>query len=153
VEAPGLSSSELAFLAALERHQVRYLMVGLAAAALQGAVVVTQDVDLWFENLADPNLRAALSEVGATYVPPFELNPPMFIGGGLDLFDVVIRMDGLNPFSEEHKNRLEIKMGENIVPALPLERILASKKAINRPKDRLVIPVIEDALKARSGNA
>ena len=29
---------------------------------------------------------------------------------------------------------------------LPLDRILASKKALDRPKDRLVIPVLEDAL-------
>jgi hypothetical protein len=48
----------------LVNHQVRFLMVGLSAAALQGAPVVTQDVDLWFERLDDPNLTAALRQVG-----------------------------------------------------------------------------------------
>jgi hypothetical protein len=46
VGAPELSKSELAFLAALHHRSVRYMMVGLGAAALQGAVIVTQDIDL-----------------------------------------------------------------------------------------------------------
>ena len=148
--APELSENELAFLKALARHQVRYLVVGLVAAGLQGTVVVTQDIDLWFENLSDPNLRLALKEVGGAYVPPFDLNPPMFAGGGLDLFDVVIRMDGLQSFSEEYERRIEIKVENVTVPILSLERILASKRSTNRLKDRLVIPVLEDALKAQS---
>jgi len=32
------------------------------------------------------------------------------------------------------------------VKVLPLERILASKRAANRAKDKLVIPVLEDSL-------
>lgn len=52
--APSLSESELKFLRSLVTHDVRFMVVGLSAAALQGAPVVTQDVDLWFENLADP---------------------------------------------------------------------------------------------------
>jgi hypothetical protein len=34
------------------------------------------------------------------------------------------------------------------VKVLPLERIIVSKKAINRPKDRAILPVLEDAAKA-----
>jgi hypothetical protein len=51
-----LSESELRFLGALVRRKVRFMVVGLSAAALQGAPVVTEDIDLWFENLNDPNL-------------------------------------------------------------------------------------------------
>jgi hypothetical protein len=49
------------------------MVVGLSAAALQGAPVVTQDIDLWFENLNDPGLARALAETGAAYVPPSRL--------------------------------------------------------------------------------
>jgi hypothetical protein len=35
----------------LNRRGVRYLVVGVAAAVLQGATTATQDVDLWFEAL------------------------------------------------------------------------------------------------------
>jgi hypothetical protein len=35
-----------------------------------------------------------------------------------------------------------------MLKVLPLDRILASKRAANRPRDRLVIRVLEDALAA-----
>jgi hypothetical protein len=40
-------------------------VVGWSAAALQGAPVVTQDVDLWFEDLNDPRIGEALRDVDA----------------------------------------------------------------------------------------
>jgi hypothetical protein len=125
------------------------MIVGLSAAALQGAPVVTQDVDLWFEDFTAPAVREALREVGATYVPPMEMNPPMLVGSGVELFDLVIRMDGLGTFADEYAGRVETSIRGAKVAALPLERILASKRATNRMKDRLVIPALEDALRAK----
>ena len=60
-----LSEGELRLLESLLRHRVRFMVVGLSAAALQGAAMVTEDIDLWFENLGDPELIRALQEVGA----------------------------------------------------------------------------------------
>ena len=140
--------SEARFLRALLRRKVRFMVVGLSAAALQGAPVVTQDVDLWFEDLSDPAIREALREVGAAYVPPLHMNPPMFAGGGLGLFDIVLTMHGLGTFSEEELNCIEIPLGRQKLKVLSVDRILASKRAANRKKDRLTIPVLEDALVA-----
>jgi hypothetical protein len=141
-----LSGSELRLLAALLRHRVRFLVVGLSAAALQGAPVVTEDIDLWFEDLGDPKLAVALRSVGAAYVPPFGLNPPMLAGPGSELFDVVIRMDGLDAFNEEWRRALKVKVGKLPLKVLPLARILTSKQAANRPKDQRVLPVLQNAL-------
>jgi hypothetical protein len=124
------------------------MLVGLSAAALQGACVVTQDIDLWFEELNDPRLAKALRKIGAAYVPPFNLNPPMFAGAGAELFDIVIRMDGLESFAKEFERCVQVKVGPLRLNALPLERILASKRATDRPKDRLVLQVLGDALAA-----
>jgi hypothetical protein len=146
VAAPPLSESELRFLRALRRRKVRFMIVGLSAAALQGAPVVTQDVDLWFEDLTDPRIGEALREVGAAYIAPSHLNPPMFAGGGVELFDIVLTMHGLGPFAEEVRNCLEVSLGSQKLKVLRVDRILASKRAANRPKDRLVIPVLEDLL-------
>jgi len=58
------SESELRLLQVLLKRKVRFMVVGLSAATLQGAPVVTQDVDLWFENpgeLTIPVLRDALA--------------------------------------------------------------------------------------------
>ena len=94
------SESELRLLQILLKRKVRFMVVGLSAATLQGAPVVTQDVDLWFENLGEPMISRALQEVGAAYVPPSNLNPPMLAGAGAELFDIVIRMDGLETFAD-----------------------------------------------------
>lgn len=124
------------------------MVVGLSAATLQGAPVVTQDVDLWFENLDGQKISKAVQEVGAAYVPPSIDNPPMFAGAGAELFDIVIRMDGLGTFADEIKNCVEINLGRQKLKVLSLERILASKMAADRPKDKLTIPVLRDALAA-----
>ena len=128
--APSLSQSELRFLGALLRRKVRFMVVGLSEAALQGAPVVTQDVDLWFED-GDPRIREALQEVGAAYVPPSHLNPPMFAGGGVELFDIVLTMHGLGAFDEEVRQCIEVALGRQKLKIL----ILASKRAANRAQD------------------
>lgn len=142
------SESELNLLRVLLKRKVRFMVVGLSAATLQGAPVVTQDVDLWFENLGELKISRALQEVGAAYVPPSNFNPPMLAGKGAELFDIVIRMDGLGAFADEIKNCVEIPLGRQKLKVLSLERILASKLAANRPKDKLTIPVLRDALAA-----
>jgi hypothetical protein len=142
-----LSETELRLLESLLRHKIRFMVVGLSAAALQGAPVVTEDVDLWFDNLSDPKLMQALVQVGAAYIPPFGHNPPMLGGAGSDPFDIAIRMSGLDEFAAEWERAVEIKVGRLRLKVLPLERILASKQAANRPKDQRVIPVLQNTLR------
>ena len=122
------------------------MVVGLSAATLQGAPVVTQDVDLWFENLGEEKISRALQEVGAAYVPPSVNNPPMFAGAGAELFDIVLRMDGLGTFAGEFKKCVDIPVGRYKLKVLALDRILVSKLAANRAKDRLTVPILQDVL-------
>ena len=129
------------------------MIVGLSAANLQGAPVVTQDVDLWFEKLGEERMLRALREVGAAYVPPSPINPPMLAGEGAELFDLVLRMDGLGTFSEEAKHCVRIPLGREKLMVLSLARVLASKIAANRPKDKLTIAVLRDALTTQSATA
>lgn len=147
-----LTDRELAFLRELVKNKVPFMIVGLSAAALQGAPVVTQDIDLWFKSLSHPGIKKALRKVDGTYIAPILLNPPMFAGEAVDLFDIVLTMDGLKSFDWEYKRALEVPLGRFKVRVLPLDRILASKKKANREKDKLTIPVLRDALAATLGN-
>ena len=56
--------------------------------------------------------------------------------------------NGLGAFADEIKNCVDIPLGHQKLKVLSLERILASKLAANRPKDKLTIPVLRDALAA-----
>jgi hypothetical protein len=140
------TESEQAFLRELARLRVDFMIVGLAAAALQGAPAVTQDIDLWFKDLGDPRIRKALERIGGIYVPPTAATPPLFAGKTVALFDIVLRMDGLRSFDQEVRNTTLVRIGRTKVRVLSLARIIASKKAANRAKDRLILPVLEDAL-------
>lgn len=142
------TENEIRFLRELVKNRAPFMIVGLSAAALQGAPVVTQDVDLWFKNLTHPGIGKALRKMDAVYVSPMGLNPPMFAGDGVDLFDIVLNMDGLESFDKELKNAVDVPLDRIRVKVLPLERILASKQAANREKDQLAIPVLRDALAA-----
>jgi hypothetical protein len=146
VAAPSIfTEQEQAFLRQLVRQRVEFMIVGLAAAALQGAPAVTQDIELWFRDLGDSRLQEALARVGAVYIPPTPSTPPMLGGRNVALFDIVVTMHGLDGFDREVENTIEVTIGRTKVKVLSLERIIASKKTTNREKDRLVLPVLEDA--------
>ncbi len=137
---------EQEFLKELLRQKVDFMVVGLSAAALQGAPVVTQDIDLWFRDLGDPGIARALRKVHGAYVPPILANPPAFAGRGVSLFDIVVHMHGVGPFERERANVVRVPLGRFKLPVLRLDRILASKKALGREKDRRVLGVLADAL-------
>lgn len=137
---------ELSFLIALQKQKVEFMIVGAAAAALQGAPVVTQDIDLWFRDLHDPGLKKALTKVGGAIVPPIGLHPPTLAGESVELFDIVLTMHGLGPFDEEKERSILINLGPLSVRTLALDRVIKSKEAAGRPKDLRNLPVLRDAL-------
>jgi hypothetical protein len=148
-EVYGLTDSEIAFLKALADNDVPFMIVGLSAAAMQGADVVTQDIDLWFSDLTHEGIQEALRTVGAVYVAPSIEQPPMFVGGGIVGIDIVMTMSGLATFDEEMPNTVPIPIGSKTIPVLKLERILVSKQAAGRSKDRLSLKPLEDAIRVR----
>lgn len=120
----------------------------MSAALLQGARGATENVDLWFEDVQDERIARAVRAAGGIWVSgSFGMAPPRIGGDALgDRFDVVTHMSGLSDFATEFAGvRHEIVDGLEI-PVLPLERILASKRAANRPKDQGIIVVLEDTL-------
>jgi len=145
VERSIFTGKEAAFLKALVDNEVDFIIVGLSAALLQGAPAVTQDIDLWVRDTHASGFRRALKEVGAAYVPQIGLNPPMLAGDSVKLFDLVLHMSGLGTFEEEIEHAIRIDVDGIEVQVLSIERIIASKEAANRDKDRLVLPLLRDA--------
>lgn len=142
-----VSEQEIELLRELTNAGVPFMLVGLGAAVVQGADAVTKDLDLWFRSTADPGLAEAARKVGAAFI--WRNNPPLFSGPGLDDIDVVIKCDGLRDFDAEYATAITIALVPDLViKVLPIERVLASKRAANRPKDRAVIPALEAAVAA-----
>ena len=143
-----LTDKEQAFLQELVRQKVAFVIVGLSAAALQGAPMVTQDIDLWFRDIDDPGIRKALRKLGGTWVPSIDLSPPMFAGENVQCFDIVLTVHGIGEFEDELANTVDIPMGTFFVKVLRLDRIIASKTHLNREKDRMVLPALKSAARA-----
>ncbi len=143
-----LEPGERAFLAAVEELGIRYLVVGVGAAALQGAPIATQDINLWFEDRTDPRLLEAARRAGGVYVPGRLGMMPAQVGGGAigDRLDVVTTPQGLDGFDEEYARARLIDLGGVQVRVLPLDRIIASKRAAGRPKDLAALPALEATL-------
>lgn len=145
-----LSEPERALLRELRARGVRFALIGMGAAVLQGATALTQDLDLWFEQLSDPRIGEAVRAAGGLYLSgSFGMQPPT-IGGELgDRFDIVTHAHGLGSFDEEWSNTLDAELDGEHVQVLRLERILASKRAAGRPKDLAQLPVLEAAIAVR----
>lgn len=144
-----LTPAERALLAALNRRGVRYLVIGLGAAVLQGAPVSTQDLDLWFERPDDDAVRSAAADAGGFWIAAFGMHPPGIGGEGLDRIDVVLTAHGLEDFAAEYARSDEHVIDDIPVKVLPLERIIISKRSTNRPKDIAALPALEATLRAR----
>ena len=148
-----LTSAERALLEALNALGVRYLIVGMGAALIEGAPGTTQDLDLWLERIDEDQLREATRRAGGLYTSGFGLQPPAVGGKGLDRVDLVLSASGLESFDEEFSNAREYLLEGVSVRVLPLERVIVSKRAAQRAKDSAQLPMLEAALAARRARA
>jgi hypothetical protein len=137
----------------LDELGIPYLIVGASAAVMQGAPLVTQDIDLWFENRLDPRLHEAAKHAGGVYVPGNFGMMPTQVGGGAigDRIDVITTAHGLDAFAIEYDRARVLDLDGLSVRVLPLDRIIASKRAAGRPKDLAVLPALEATLAVELG--
>lgn len=143
-----LSEGERAFLKQLQELGVRFLVVGMSAALLQGARGATEDIDLWFEEIGDERIAEAARRAGGVFITRSQ--PPMFGGAIGDRLDVVLTMSGLPDFQAEFARAIDEPVSGVTLKVLPLARILHSKMAAGRHKDdpgiaqiRLALEVLE----------
>jgi hypothetical protein len=124
------------------------MVVGMSGALIQGARGATEDIDLWFEDLADPRIGEAARACGGVWVSgAFGLGPPRLGGEALsERLDIVTHMSGLQDFAAEYERVRFIPIDGVPLPVLPLRRILESKRAASRPKDHALLHALEDAV-------
>ena len=134
---------------ALDALGVRYLLVGMGAALLEGAGGTTQDLDLWFGAIDLARVGEAARTAGGFYTQGFGLQPPAIGGEGLERVDLVLTASGLDAFDEEYARAREYDLDGLRVRVLPLARVIVSKRAANRPKDVAQLPLLEATLAAR----
>ncbi len=167
-DGPGEPSlNPAAIVAALNRHQVRYVIIGaFAAIAQQAPIPATRDIDLTpeasQENLA--RLSRALTDLGARIrteeVPdglPFghdaaspgaaEVQHLVCAGGE---FDISFHPSGFaGGYAQLAASAHRLRVGEVEVMVADLADVIRSKESAGRPKDLRVLPLLYRHLSAR----
>jgi hypothetical protein len=134
---------------ALRAEKIRFQLIGMSAAVLQGVPVTTIDIDLWVDLPTRQYMRPvniALA-MGATLVR----NTIVELKDGT-LVNFIYEVTGLNRFGAELKKAKLLTFHGETVPVLPLESIQKSKQATMRPKDQAHLVYIAQALKAEQLN-
>ena len=135
----------------LDRHGLEAVLIGNAAAALQGAPVTTVDFDFLFRR-TPANVRklsAIAAELQAVLMKPH--NPVSSLlrisrdDDGLQL-DFMGEIDGIRSFEGLRKRALAVSLGDGRILVAALADIIKSKKAAGRPRDLAVLPVLEKVL-------
>jgi hypothetical protein len=148
--------------ACLERHAVRYVVIGGLAGILHGSPQVTFDVDICPERGSSnlEKLAAALREMGARIrtsdVPdglPFACDAAFL--GRVEMLNLVTRLgdldlsfqpSGTGGFDDliAHAEAMKVKGSDVRVAAL--EDVIRSKEAAARPRDQRAPPMLRQLL-------
>lgn len=151
----------------LDRHGVRYVLIGAVAARLHGFPRVTADADITPANDAE-NLRRladALRELGARVytesVPeglPFDCSPAMLARADLwslittaGRLDVAFIPSGTGGYADLIRNAIPFEVFGAKLEVASLEDIIRSKIAANRPQDRQDVAILREILRRREG--
>jgi hypothetical protein len=146
----------------LERHRVRYVLIGGLAATLYGSPHVTTDVDVTPDTAADnlgrlakalEDLDARIRTPGEPDGLPFDRSAAMLArvellnlttrAGDLDL---AFRPQGTDGYTDLARGATELVIHEVHVQVAALADIIRSKEAAGREKDRLTLPTLRRLL-------
>lgn len=138
-------------LALLEKHGVRYLIIGGLAFIYHAKPRYTKDMDLWVEfepgNLARAN--RALAEFGASVLLSTDRDDEVLqLGFAPDRLDFFLRVEGMT-FGEVWRKRIRGRYGEVEANWIDLDSLLAIKSRIGSPRHQEDARVLAEVKKRR----
>lgn len=133
-----------AFLAALAEAGIPAIMIGSMAAIAQGAPLMTIDYDFWVKLPEREYVR--LLSIAKRQNGVIRAATLYELTDGTQV-NVIFKPDGLNSFDQEYRKCLTSTLQGVSVKVLPLQRVIASKKASGREKDFAALPALLKTLK------
>jgi hypothetical protein len=140
----------------LERHRVRFVVIGGMAGRSWGSPTITRDIDVSYDRATDnlERLAAALQDLdaqprGADPDLPFLLDAETLRRGLNFTFttragdvDVLGQPAGVDGWAELAPNAVPMEIGGVTVPVADLDDLIRMKLATGRPKDRIEVEVL-----------
>jgi predicted nucleotidyltransferase len=134
----------------LQRARLDAVLIGNAAAALQGAPVTTIDFDFFFRKTSRTlaKLKVLARALNATvmrpYYPASDLYRVVRDHDGLQV-DFMAAIHGLRSFEGVRDRASAMDIGGATLLVASLDDIIRSKRAAGRPRDRAVLDILEKA--------
>jgi predicted nucleotidyltransferase len=137
--------------ALLKKRRLPAVLIGNAAAALQGSPVTTMDLDFMFRKTPATiaKLKRMADDLDAVVMRPYYPASGLYRivrdRDGMQL-DFMSKVDGIRSFESlrARASRVEFKGGEMLVA--DLRDVIRSKEAADRPQDRAVLPLLRRTL-------
>lgn len=133
-------------LEALEAEEIRFMLIGMSAAIVQGVMESTLDVDIWVDLPSRQYMR--VQNIASRLGAEMAANTVTYLEDGMPV-NFVFEVNGLGTFAREFKHTERLDFMGKVIPVLKLERILKSKQAIQRDKDLPHIVHIKNVLRCR----
>ena len=151
----------------LSQHQVEYVIVGGVSAVLQGAPIVTRDLDICYrrtpENIArlvaafaplNPRLRNCPPELPFVFDErTLQLGSNFTLEIESESLDLLGEMSGLGGYDQIISETKEVQIGVMPVKVLSLTQLIITKEAAGRLKDHAVLPLIKATLELQQQHA
>ncbi len=131
---------------ALDAEKIRFQLIGMSAAILQGVPVTTIDVDFWLDLPARQYMRAV--NVARLLGAKMVRNTIVELADGT-LVNFIFEVTGLKSFAAEFRKARKLDFQGLTILVMPLESIRKSKAATMRPKDEAHIYYIDETLRLR----
>lgn len=131
----------------LATHRLDAVVIGNAAAALQGSPVTTLDIDFMFRKTPTNlrKLKAVADELDAMvlrpYYPASQLFPVVRDRDSLQL-DFMAKVDGVRSFEALKSRAVPVTFGGHVLLVASLRDIIRSKERAGRPQDLAALAVL-----------
>lgn len=139
--------------AALRAVRLDAILIGNGAAALRGAPVTTLDLDFFFRDTPTNRrkLKALAQRLDGTLLRPYYPVSGLFrLMSNSDSWqlDFLPAAYGIRSFEALRSRASVVMLDGDAVVVSSLKDVIRSKRAANRPRDRAVLPVLEETLRA-----
>ena len=146
------------FFASLNAEQVRYLVVGAYAVAFHAHPRFTKDLDVLIEPTRE-NSGAMINALRAFGFGELELAVDDFcqpdrvvqIGFPPNRIDLMTTIEGVS-FETSWPRRVQAPFGQVPVSYLSLDDLILNKRAVDRPKDREDLRLLQQAREREKGS-
>jgi predicted nucleotidyltransferase len=135
----------------MHKARLEAIMVGNAAAALHGAPVTTLDIDFMFRK-TPANLRKLRvfakglnAQILKPYYPASSLYRVVNDDTGIQV-DFMSILHGIKSYESLRSDAVEVDFEGHKLKVASLEKIIRSKTALGRPRDKAVIEILEKTL-------